>query len=136
PCCTGWLRTWRSRTISSAMMTRSKHRRTEWELSMAITVPRGQTAGGASGLAAPYPAPVSPRMRRPPSADVAERAGVSRATVSMVLNDRVKGTVAEPTRRRVLEAAEELGYTRSAVALSLKQRRTHTIGLITDEIAT
>jgi len=75
-------------------------------------------------------------MRRPTSADVAERAGVSRATVSMVLNDRVKGTVAEPTRRRVLEAAEELGYTRSAVALSLKQRRTHTIGLITDEIAT
>src|SRR5699024_410172 len=75
-------------------------------------------------------------MRRPTSADVAERAGVSRATVSMVLNDRVKGTVAEPTRRRVLEAAEELGYTRSAAALSLQQRRTHTIGLTTDEIAT
>lgn len=54
----------------------------------------------------------------------------------MVLNNRIEGTVAEPTRQRVLEAAEELGYTRSAVALSLKQQRTHTIGLITDEIAT
>lgn len=79
---------------------------------------------------------VTSPLRRPTSADVATRAGVSRATVSMVLNNRIKGTVAEPTRQRVLEAANELGYTRSAVALSLKQQRTHTIGLITDEIAT
>lgn len=94
--------------------------------------------GVARGLLVlcPYPVAVTSRPRRPTSADVAARAGVSRATVSMVLNNRVKGTVAEPTVQRVLEAAEELGYTRSAVALSLKQQRTHTIGLITDEIAT
>lgn len=79
---------------------------------------------------------MSPASRRPTSRDVAAYAGVSRATVSMVLNDRVEGTVAEATRQKVLEAARELGYTRSAVALSLKQQRTRTIGLITDEIAT
>ncbi|MBB5832530.1 LacI family DNA-binding transcriptional regulator [Brachybacterium aquaticum] len=74
--------------------------------------------------------------RRPTSADVAERAGVSRATVSMVLNGRTEGTVSEANQRRVLEAAAELGYTRSAVAMSLRERRTRTIGLISDEIAT
>lgn len=79
---------------------------------------------------------MSPAARRPTSRDVAARAGVSRATVSMVLNDRVEGTVAEATRQKVLAAARELGYTRSAVALSLKQQRTRTIGVITDEIAT
>src|SRR5699024_3635452 len=52
------------------------------------------------------------------------------------LNGRVQGTVAEATQRRVREAAAELGYTRSAVAVSLRERRTGTIGLITDEIAT
>lgn len=77
-----------------------------------------------------------PPARRPTSSDVAARAGVSRATVSMVLNNRVEGTVAPATRDRVLRAAEELGYARSAIALSLKQQRTRTIGLITDEIAT
>ncbi|MDO5663023.1 MAG: LacI family DNA-binding transcriptional regulator, partial [Brachybacterium sp.] len=63
-------------------------------------------------------------------------AGVSRATVSMVLNDRTKGTVSADTKAKVLAAAAELGYTRSAIALSLKEQRTRTIGLITDEIAT
>jgi DNA-binding LacI/PurR family transcriptional regulator len=79
---------------------------------------------------------VSPSPRRPTSADVAARAGVSRATVSMVLNGRVEGTVAPATQQRVLAAAAELGYTRSALAISLKERRSRTIGLITDEIAT
>lgn len=79
---------------------------------------------------------VSSSSRRPTSADVAARAGVSRATVSMVLNGRVEGTVAVATQQRVLAAAAELGYTRSALAISLKERRSRTIGLITDEIAT
>ena len=79
---------------------------------------------------------MSTPSRRPTSADVAARAGVSRATVSMVLNGRVEGTVAVGTQQRVLEAAAELGYTRSALAISLKERRSRTIGLVTDEIAT
>ena len=75
---------------------------------------------------------MSPSPRRPTSADVAARAGGSRATVSMVLNGRVEGTVAPATQQRVLAAAAELGYTRSALAISLKERRSRTIGLITD----
>lgn len=83
-----------------------------------------------------YPGAVTPPARRPTSSDVAARAGVSRATVSMVLNGRVEGTVAPATRERVLRAAAELDYTRSSIALSLRDRRTRTIGLITDEIST
>ncbi len=54
----------------------------------------------------------------------------------MVLNGRTEGTVSTANQKRVLDAAAELGYTRSALAISLKERRTRTIGLITDEIAT
>ena len=87
-------------------------------------------------LASAYPTAVTSPRRRPTSTDVAALAGVSRATVSMVLNGRVEGTVAEATQQRVRDAAAQLGYTRSALAISLKEQRTRTIGLITDEIAT
>jgi DNA-binding LacI/PurR family transcriptional regulator len=73
--------------------------------------------------------------RRVTSADVAERAGVSRKVVSMVLNNRTKGQVSAATRERIEEIAKEMQYTRSAVAMSLKRQTTHTIGLVTDEIA-
>ncbi|MBO1330324.1 LacI family DNA-binding transcriptional regulator [Streptomyces sp. VRA16 Mangrove soil] len=57
--------------------------------------------------------------RKPTIADVAQRAGVSRATVSFALNDRPG--VAEETKARIMAAAAELGWTpsRSARALSL-----------------
>lgn len=54
----------------------------------------------------------------------------------MVLNGRTAGTVSAVNQQRVLAAAAELGYTRSALAISLKEQRSRTIGLITDEIAT
>lgn len=54
----------------------------------------------------------------------------------MVLNGRTAGTVSAANQKKVLDAAKELGYTRSAVALSLRGGRTRTIGLISDEIAT
>src|SRR5258708_39915842 len=44
------------------------------------------------------------------SVDVARKAGVSRTTVSYVLNDNGTGHVSEETRKKVLQAAEELGY--------------------------
>ena len=56
--------------------------------------------------------------------------------MSLVLNGRTEGMVSEAYQLKVLEAAAELGYTRSAVAMSLRDRRTRTIGLISDEIAT
>ncbi|MFD8812787.1 LacI family DNA-binding transcriptional regulator [Streptomyces sp. NPDC059627] len=57
--------------------------------------------------------------RRSTSADVAREAGVSRATVSYVLNDRPGQVIPEATRRRVLEAAERLEYRPHASAKAL-----------------
>lgn len=61
--------------------------------------------------------------------DVARSAGVSTATVSRAL--RGLPNVAEATRRRVLQAAADLGYVPSPWAVSLASGRTRTIGLIT-----
>jgi LacI family transcriptional regulator len=66
-------------------------------------------------------------------AEVARRAGVSIATVSRVLND-VPGQVGAATRRRVLRVIRELDYRPNALARSLHQRRTHTVGLIIPDI--
>ena len=70
----------------------------------------------------------SQRQRAVTMQDVADHVGVSKALVSMVFR-RVTGPSAE-TRRRVLEAAEKLGYrpNRSAALLSL--RRSHLIGVM------
>lgn len=72
-----------------------------------------------------------PRPRRPKvtSQTVAERAGVSRTTVSFVLNDRDAG-IPEETRARVLRAAAELGYVPSAAAQTLASGQTRTLGLV------
>ncbi|MEU1037967.1 LacI family DNA-binding transcriptional regulator [Streptomyces sp. NPDC005907] len=64
----------------------------------------------------PSPAPLAV----PTSADVARLAGVSRATVSYVLNNTSAVRISEPTRRRVHEAARELGYVPHAAARSLR----------------
>ncbi|MFF1923928.1 LacI family DNA-binding transcriptional regulator [Streptomyces sp. NPDC058221] len=56
----------------------------------------------------------------PTSADVARLAGVSRATVSYVLNNNAAVRISDPTRRRVREAAAELGYVPHAAARSLR----------------
>ena len=51
---------------------------------------------------------------------MARRAGVSRATVSYVLNDVPHQSIPDATRQRVLAAAEELGYTPHAAARTLR----------------
>lgn len=61
--------------------------------------------------------------------DVAERAGVSTATVSYVLNGT--GTVTTATRRRVMDAVEALSYQPNHAARSLRTR-SHTLGLVLD----
>ena len=65
----------------------------------------------------------------PRSVDVARLAGVSQKTVSRVLND--EPYVSPDVRRRVLAAAEELGYRRNNAARALASGRTHTIGVVT-----
>ncbi len=67
--------------------------------------------------------------------DVAAAAGVSPTTVSHVLNGVDGVRVAENTRARVRDAADQLGYSPSRIARSLRLRRTHMIGLLSDQIA-
>jgi LacI family transcriptional regulator len=66
--------------------------------------------------------------RTPTLEDVAQRAGVSTATVSRCLNAPEK--VVEATRLRVLEAVEALGYAPNFSAQALAAKRTRTIGAI------
>jgi DNA-binding LacI/PurR family transcriptional regulator len=61
--------------------------------------------------------------RRITSTDVAREAGVSRTTVSVVLNDAPGQSIPEETRRRVMEAAERLGYRPHAWARALRSGR-------------
>ncbi|MEE1759555.1 LacI family DNA-binding transcriptional regulator [Streptomyces sp. SP18BB07] len=64
----------------------------------------------------------------PRSEDVARLAGVSRKTVSRVLNN--EPYVSEESRRRVLAAAEELGYRLNHAARALASGRTRSIGVV------
>jgi LacI family sucrose operon transcriptional repressor len=67
--------------------------------------------------------------------DIAELAGVSKATASLVLNGRGKELrVAQDTRERVLAIAREQHYQPSIHARSLRDNRSHTIGLVVPEI--
>ncbi|MER7732825.1 LacI family DNA-binding transcriptional regulator [Streptomyces erythrochromogenes] len=61
------------------------------------------------------------------SADVARLAGVSRATVSFVLNDTQGHRVSATTRARVLDAAKQLGYVPHAAARSLRAGRSNLV---------
>jgi len=70
------------------------------------------------------------RRRRATSKDVSELAGVSRTTVSFVLNDVQDVHISSETRRRVLEAARELNYHPNAAARSLARQQAGVIGLI------
>jgi LacI family transcriptional regulator len=64
------------------------------------------------------------------SHDVARRAGVSRSTVSFVLNGVRTDRVSDATRERVLRAARELSYIPDAAARTLVSGKTSTIGLV------
>ncbi|WP_283433821.1 LacI family DNA-binding transcriptional regulator [Neorhodopirellula lusitana] len=64
--------------------------------------------------------------------DIAERAKVSKSTVSRVLND--KSVVNKQTRRTVLEAMESLGYQANVFARGLASGRSMTVGVVTQKI--
>jgi LacI family transcriptional regulator len=73
--------------------------------------------------------------RRVTQADVAERAGVSPTTVSLVLNGAPGTRFSEAAIERVYRAAEDLGYRPNLTARALSTRRTHAIGLVSDKAA-
>ncbi|MDP3985093.1 MAG: LacI family DNA-binding transcriptional regulator [Acidimicrobiia bacterium] len=72
----------------------------------------------------------SPKLR-----DVAAGAGVSTTTASLVLNGKTDGFPAS-TVEKVRDSATQLNYRPNAVARSLRRQRTHTVGVISDAIAT
>ncbi|GCE76961.1 LacI family DNA-binding transcriptional regulator [Cellulomonas biazotea] len=71
--------------------------------------------------------PVESRPRRVTSVDVAREAGVSRTTVSYVLNATPHQKIPDGTRQRVLDAAARLGYAPSAAARALQSGRSDVV---------
>jgi DNA-binding LacI/PurR family transcriptional regulator len=67
------------------------------------------------------------RRGRVTSADVAREAGVSRTTVSYVLNEDSRRGISEATAQRVREVAARLGYLPSAAARSLRRGRSELV---------
>ncbi len=76
-------------------------------------------------------APGHPRLR-----EVAEEAGVSVTTASVVLNKTRNSGIPLSTQDRVRQAAERLGYVPNFSAQSLRTTRSRTLGFLTDGIAT
>ena len=71
-------------------------------------------------------------MKKVSITDVAKRAGYSLATTSYALND--SGRVAETTRKKVMEAARELGFIPDHSAIRLRTGRSNLIGTIINDI--
>ena len=70
-------------------------------------------------------------MKRPTISDVARLCGLSKTTVSVILNETPAASrVPAETHQRVKQAADQLGYRPSWRARALTQRRTHTIGVL------
>ena len=71
-----------------------------------------------------------PKKRRSTSVDVARQAGVSRTTVSFVLNNVPGVNISEATRQRVLDAARQLNYHPNAMGRKLVSGKSNTLGLV------
>lgn len=65
--------------------------------------------------------------------EIAEAAGVSKATVSRVLND--SNAVSEETRKKVLEIIKETNFRPNSVARSLSLKKSHLIGIILPDLS-
>ena len=65
--------------------------------------------------------------------EIAERAGVSKATVSRVLNN--SKPVSDEVKKRVLEVIEASNFKPNAVARSLSMRKSHLIGIILPDLS-
>jgi len=69
-------------------------------------------------------------VERPTQKQIAKAAGVSRTTVSLVLNDVPGVNISPETRQRVLEATARLNYYPDAAARRLSTGQTHTLALV------
>jgi len=73
-------------------------------------------------------------IKRVTLADVAEKVGMSRTAVSLVLNDRPGTRISPEAGARIREAAEQLGYRPNPAARSLRVGKTRTIGFLSDDV--
>jgi LacI family transcriptional regulator len=91
--------------------------------------------GEKSGLLGPSDEGARIRsVQTPTLRDVAEVAGVHAATASRALNPGTRRLVNVDTARRVLRAAESLGYQPNPIARSLKTSKSATIGLVIPDL--
>ncbi|MFZ1913220.1 MAG: LacI family DNA-binding transcriptional regulator [Propionicimonas sp.] len=67
--------------------------------------------------------------------DIAAHVGVSASSVSLVLNDLDTGRVRPDIAAQIRQVASEMGYVPNLLAKGLKTRQSHTIGLVSDEVA-
>ena len=96
---------------------------------------RAGDADPAAGGPPPPGEPAEPRGRSKPTiTDVAERAGVSKGTVSKYLNVRSGYAVSAASRAKIEDAIRELNYRPSAIARSLTRGATLNIGLVIADI--
>ncbi len=68
--------------------------------------------------------------KRVTSSDVAKEAGVSRATVSYILNNTEGSRISRETRQKVIKAAKKLGYHMDINAQAMKTNRSMSIGVV------
>jgi LacI family transcriptional regulator len=79
-------------------------------------------------------APKIVRVSAPTLRDVAQMAGVHPATASRALNPQTRPLVNADTARKVLRAAESIGYQPNPIARSLKTARSSTVGLVIPDL--
>ncbi|MDR6508642.1 LacI family DNA-binding transcriptional regulator [Arthrobacter oryzae] len=93
-----------------------------------------KSSGTPSGAGTPRKKP--PRPQPVTLREVAEAAGVSTATVSLVVNNKKAARISDETRKRVRDAIRNLGYRPNAMAQTLVSGSSRFIGLVADAIAT
>ncbi|MCT8977519.1 LacI family transcriptional regulator [Clostridium sp. CX1] len=72
-------------------------------------------------------------MKKVTMLDIAKQAGVSKATVSMVLNKRDE-SISDETKNKILNLAKELNYIPNSLARGLSTKKTRTIGIVLPDI--
>jgi LacI family transcriptional regulator len=87
----------------------------------------GDSSSGRSARAERHPVTLK---------DVAEAAGVSMSTASLVINEKRNARIGADARKRVADAIRELGYRPNALAKNLASGGSRFIGLVADAIAT
>lgn len=72
--------------------------------------------------------------KKPTISDVAAAAGVHASTVSRALDPEKRSRISDPQIKKILDAAKQLGYTPSSVAMSMRTGRTRNVGFVIHDI--